>query len=273
MNKSTLDVVILQMTSIDDMEANLRFIEQTIQTIDPQQNIDLICLPENCLFMRLKEGEKIGSLHLDNPALSRLAAIAKARQCFFHLGSIPLELNGKLYNSSVLISSVGEVISSYQKIHLFDIQLEGRPPNRESDVFTHGTTPHSFNLKGWIVGESICYDIRFSELYSHYAKLGVDLILIPAAFLGETGKAHWEVLLRARAIESQAYVVAAAQAGVHKNSTGSSRETFGHSTIVGPWGDIKASLSNSSGILMFQLKKDEITKVRTQIPMQAHRRL
>jgi len=273
MKQSTLDVALVQMTSIDDLETNLQYIEKAVQKIDPKQNIDLICLPENCLFLRLKEGEKILGLTLQNFALKRLAEISKVRNCHVHLGSIPLDLNGKLYNSSILILPNGEIISSYQKIHLFDIQLDGQSPHRESDVFAHGTDTHHFIIHGWKIGESICYDIRFSELYQRYAKQEVDVILIPAAFLVETGKAHWEVLLRARAIESQAFVVAAAQGGLHKNASGYSRETFGHSMIIGPWGDIKEQLGTKSGILIFQLTKEEIQKVRAQIPMLAHRRL
>ena len=121
---------------------------------------------------------------------------------------------------------------------------------------------------------SICYDIRFAELYSVYAKAEVDIILVPAAFLVKTGQAHWEVLLRARAIESQCYVIASAQAGTHHSQAGIlSRETFGHSMIVDPWGDVKAFKTTEVGVVFAELSQDLIRNVRKQIPMKNHRRI
>ena len=127
---------------------------------------------------------------------------------------------------------------SYEKIHLFDIELDGLSPVRETDLFKHGKFPSVFKVRGWEIGQAICYDLRFAELFLEYAKQGVDLVLVPAAFLVETGRAHWEVLLRARAIESQCYIVAAAQAGKHLGCQGGHRMTYGHSLAIDPWGTV-----------------------------------
>jgi len=163
----------------------------------------------------------------------------------------------------------------YRKIHLFDVDVVGQKPVRESDVFARGTETSVFEIKGWKFGSSICYDVRFPELYLRYAREEVDAILVPAAFLTTTGRAHWEILLRARAIESQAYVLAAAQGGTHQGIKGGTRETHGHSMIVDPWGLIVEEIQDSSEVRVARatLKVDRIEAVRRQIPMKNHRTL
>ncbi len=174
----------------------------------------------------------------------------------------------------MLISPFAEPRIVYKKIHLFDITLEGQKPIRESDVFTNGEMSTVFEIDGIKFGSSICYDIRFAELYNLYAKQEVDVILIPAAFLVKTGKAHWDVLLRARAIENQSYVLAPAQTGKHQStSSEQSRETYGHTTAVGPWGDVIECLSDGMDILFVNIDPENCRAVRRQIPMNSHRRL
>ncbi|MES2855153.1 MAG: nitrilase-related carbon-nitrogen hydrolase, partial [Bdellovibrionota bacterium] len=238
--------------------------------------IDLVCFPENSLYLRLVEGEKIPPLAIDNEAITRLSRRARELKCFIHIGSVPLKSEGGLYNASLLIDRSGGVHDVYRKIHLFDVDVAGHKPVRESDAFKHGSKPSVFEVNGWKIGSSICYDLRFAELYSGYAKQGVDAIVIPSAFLVPTGKAHWDVLTRARAIESQAYVLAAAQGGRHVGKTGKTRDTFGHSVIVDPWGVVVESLSDDFGqrrVLRARLEKARIREVRGQIPMSGHRRL
>ncbi len=269
-----LVVAVVQMTSVDDIEANLQQMNQLIQDIFRKANPRLLSFPENCLYLRVVEGEKVEGLSLDHPAFQFLSQLAKQYDAYFHLGSVPLIHEGALYNSSVLITPEGQVLPTYQKIHLFDIQLEGQKPIRESDVFRHGKKPNVVQVDGWRVGETICYDVRFSELFSRYAQQEVDLILVPAAFLVKTGEAHWEILLRARAIESQAFVIASAQAGTHVGKNGKSRETYGHSLVVDPWGGILGDVQeNSPGFCIVTLSQERIEKVRRQIPMKSHRRL
>jgi predicted amidohydrolase len=269
--KSALNIAICQMTSVDDVSANLNQIEMLLESISGP--VDLACFPENCLYMRLKEGSSIPGLDLEDLAFEKLKELAKQKSCFLHLGSIPLREGSKLTNASVLVSPDGKVECTYRKMHLFDITLEGQKPVRESDVFLHGPAPSLLDVHSWKIGQTICYDVRFSELFSVYAKQGADVILVPSAFLVATGHAHWEVLLRARAIESQCYIVAAAQAGTHVNSAGDQRKTFGHSLVVNPWGEIVYQApADTPQAHVLQLDQSLIEKVRRQIPMRSHRR-
>lgn len=272
---SELVVAVAQMTSIDDTDANLMQMEALLEDIFVSHSPRLVGFPENCLYMRVKEGEKIQGFSLEDGVFSRLSDLAKKYDTHLHLGSVPLHIEGHLYNSSVLVTPRGEVRPTYQKLHLFDIQLEGQKPIRESDVFRHGQRPSVIDVDGWKIGETICYDVRFAELYSQYARKEVDLILVPAAFLVKTGEAHWEILLRARAIESQAYLMASAQGGTHVSASGGGmRETYGHSLVVDPWGSVLGQVEKRSvGYAVVSLTKERIEGVRRQIPMKFHRRL
>ena len=268
-----LTVAICQMTSTDDVDANLMQIESLIEQIDPAQGVRIAFFPENALYLRLKEGESIRGVLLEDDVVAKLQEHARSRRMHLHLVS-PFRLDGHLYNSSLWITDFGELRPSYQKMHLFDIALINGPTVRESDVFRHGSAPSIIEVDGWRFGESICYDLRFSELYSLYARNGVDGILVPAAFLSKTGEAHWDILLRARAIESQCYVLAAAQAGVHRGTDGGVRETYGHSLVVAPWGSVSQQLKEKGpGVLIQTLQRAELERVRSQIPMSDHRRL
>ena len=272
-NSEILRVVVCQMTSVDDVQTNLDYILKLLSSPECAQS-DLVCFPENSLFLRVKEGTQIRGLELDHPAFRQLAEWAKLNDCVVHLGSVPLLRGSELFNSSVLIRPDGSVQDSYQKIHLFDVDVQGHKPVRESDVFSPGREVQVFDVRGWKIGSSICYDLRFAELYSKYAASEVDVILIPSAFLVPTGAAHWEILIRARAIESQAYVLAAAQGGRHHGVSGGERATYGHSLIVDPWGVIlEECRENGPQTVRAELSRGRITQVRAQIPMKNHRRL
>lgn len=269
-----LTIAVCQMTSIDDVDSNLMQMEDLIDRIPESAGVRAAFFPENCLYLRLKEGDIIKGLYPEDEALLALSEIAQKRRMNLHLGALPLRIENHLYNSSVHITDQGEIRPTYQKMHLFDIQLENQAPVRESDVFRHGQGPKLLDIDGWKFGETICYDVRFAELYSMYARREVDAILVPSSFLVKTGEAHWDVLLRARAIESQCYVLAPAQAGTHRGVRGGLRETYGHSLIVHPWGRIEGDLgSQGPGVLIHTLKRDELEKVRRQIPMKDHRRI
>ncbi|MBO9666938.1 MAG: carbon-nitrogen hydrolase family protein [Bdellovibrio sp.] len=271
---SELVVAAAQMTSIDDTDANLMQMEALLEDIFKTHKPRLVGFPENCLYMRVKEGDKIHGFTLAHEAFARLAELAQKYDTYLHLGSVPLQIEGHLYNSSVLITPKGEVRSTYQKLHLFDIHLEGQKPIRESDVFRHGQRPSVIEVDGWKIGETICYDVRFAELFSQYARKEVDLILVPAAFLVKTGEAHWEILLRARAIESQSYLMASAQGGTHTGVSGGVRETYGHSLIIDPWGTVAGQVERRAvGFTVVTLSKERVEGVRRQIPMKFHRRL
>ena len=160
------------------------------------------------------------------------------------------------------------------KPYLFDVDVVGAPQARESAAFSYGAKAQVITLNGWKIGLSICYDLRFSELYSKYAQKNVDVILVPSAFLVPTGKAHWHSLLRARAIESQAFIVAAAQSGDHQNANAQHRYTYGHSLVVDPWGVVLKDLETpGADLAVVELDSAQLKKVREQIPMAKHRRL
>jgi predicted amidohydrolase len=269
-----MKVSVVQMQSVDSWEVNFERLRHFLS--DPEmKNRDLICFPENSLYLRVVEGEKIPFKTLDWEGFKELSKIARTLSSNLHLGSLPLEEGDLRYNASVFVSREGSVKVSYQKIHLFDIHLEGKKPIRESDVFQEGRSPQLLTHEDWKIGQSICYDLRFSELYSKYAAEEADVILIPAAFLVSTGKAHWDILVRARAIESQCYVLASCQWGEHRSvkSPGATRWTYGNTMIVDPWGEVVARAENGDQVLHADLRKSVIQKVREQIPMKNHRRL
>lgn len=261
-----LKVAVCEMTSSDSWQKNQVDILGKLESLP--EGTELVSFPENSLYMRLREGEKIPAVELDDPIFVPLSVAAKEKKLWIHLGSVPLLLGGKIQNATVMIDPDGRRTTPYQKLHLFDVEITGHKSYRESDQFLHGTNPAIIDVKGWRIGLTICYDLRFSELYNYYAQKEVDVIVVPSAFTVPTGQAHWEILLRARAIESQCYVLAAAQGGLH----GPKRETYGHSMIVDPWGKILKEATVDHDVIAATLFRTEIEKVRTQIPMRNHRK-
>lgn len=275
MSSDQLKIALVQMTSVDSVTLNVeQMLRLGAEVLKSDSSVRLICFPENCLYMRIKEGESIPGFSLEDSVFFELGQWAKKHRVALHLGSVPLHLGGELFNSSVRIDQNGSVQAGYQKMHLFDIQLEGQKPIRESDVFKHGSQTSIFEVDGWRIGETICYDLRFAELFLRYAHKEIDVILVPAAFLVKTGMAHWELLLRARAVESQTYVLASAQGGTHQGIQGGERQTFGHTMAVEPWGEVMQQMGQREiGYVICLLDKARLNQVRAQIPMKAHRRL
>ena len=234
----------------------------------------LFLFPENALYFRIDKNAKIPGLTLESECFNLLRDRAVQDSLTLIVGSAPMvEANGRISNAMVLVLPNGETQIVYRKIHLFDVEVAGHHPVRESDSFQHGSEPQILELNGWRFGLSICYDLRFAELYAKYAKRSVDAILVPSAFLVPTGEAHWHVLLRARAIESQSYVLAPAQAGEHKSAAGS-RWTYGHSLAVDPWGEVLMDLQEPGPKAQaVELSRDKLAWVRAQIPQSSHRRL
>jgi predicted amidohydrolase len=259
------------LTSINDVTENVSQILKILATL-PTTDLDLICLPENSLFFKLAKNESIPSLPLDHPQIERLQKFVDERDVGLMLGSIPNGPNDRPYNSTVFLRPKQKPEILYRKIHLFDVDVPGAPPVRESESFEHGPKPSVVEWRGWKIGLSICYDLRFPELYEQYAKIPVDLILIPSAFLVPTGQAHWDILVRARAIESQCYVVAAAQGGEHVSARGEKRHTYGHSMIVEPWGGKLVEIVDDKRWAVARLEKSVIERTRSRIPMREHRK-
>ncbi|OYZ23197.1 MAG: hypothetical protein B7Y39_06050 [Bdellovibrio sp. 28-41-41] len=268
---SKLKIGLAQLNSNDDLNRN---VEQVLGLLEQvSAGVDIVFFPENSLFFRIRENETINYLTSDSAEFKKVASVCAKKNLHVHLGSVPFMDNGVPSNASVLITPGQKIIPSYKKIHLFDIQLNQEKAMRESDCFRRGESPAIFSLKGWRFGQTICYDIRFSELYRYYNSMKVDVMLIPAAFLKKTGIAHWHTLNRARAIESQSYVISSAQMGPHYSKFGEHlvRETYGHALCVSPWGEVLADLEHVPTISVIELDKAQIGNVKMQIPMENHR--
>lgn len=203
-------------------------------------------------------------------ALQSLIAAAVRHRIWVHIGSMPILDEGaeKLANRSIIISPDGAIAARYDKMHLFDVDLASGETWRESSAYIGGEQPVVVQTPLGLMGLAICYDMRFPDLFSAYAKSGVDIMTLPSAFTVPTGAAHWHTLLRARAIESAAFVVAAAQCGVHEDG----RQTYGHSLVVDPWGTILLDMGSLPGLAYVDLDLDTIKQVRKQIPVHANRR-
>lgn len=205
-----------------------------------------------------------------NIALQSLIAAAARHRIWVHIGSMPILDEGaeKLANRSIIISPDGVIAARYNKMHLFDVDLASGETWRESSAYIGGEQPVVVQTPLGLMGLAICYDMRFPDLFSAYAQSGVDIITLPSAFTVPTGEAHWHVLLRARAIESAAFVIAAAQCGVHEDG----RQTYGHSLVVDPWGAILCDMGSAPGLAYVDLDLDALNRVRKQIPVHANRR-
>lgn len=267
-----MKIGIAQLSSNDDIQQNYEQIKKILLNAKSEKP-EVIFFPENSLFFRISPSAAIQPVSLNDKVIFDLKEICAEVKIAIHLTTAVTE-NDQVFNASIWIDTNLNAKIIYKKIHLFDIALDGQLPMRESDVFVHGNDPVIFNINDFKVGSSICYDVRFAELYSVYAKAEVDVILVPAAFLVKTGLAHWEVILRARAIESQCYVIAPAQSGGHRSALGEfKRETFGHSLLIDPWGQIIQTKTEGIGCFFAELDRNHIQNVRKQIPMKTHRRI
>jgi predicted amidohydrolase len=198
-----------------------------------------------------------------DPSLPRFRALAVSLGIHLHIGSMAIRLpDGGVANRSFLIGPDGSVLARYDKIHMFDVDLPGGETYRESALYRPGSAAVVADLPWTRVGLSVCYDVRFPQLYRELAQAGASLLAIPAAFTKTTGEAHWHVLVRARAIETGAYVVAAAQGGHHQDG----RDTYGHSLIVDPWGKILAEAGTDAGVIVAEIDPEASAAARRRIP-------
>ncbi|MCE7506665.1 carbon-nitrogen hydrolase family protein [Polynucleobacter sp. IMCC30063] len=263
----------VQMVSTPDVKENLQTASRLIQQA-AQAGAQLVLLPEYFCLMGLKDidkirvREKLGVGFMQD----QLAQLAKEQQIYLVAGTIPLETNqaAKVNNTTLVFDPAGKMIARYDKIHLFSFQTADEHYD-EANTLVAGVSPAllQINLDGvlWKMGLSICYDLRFPELYRALGE--VDCHLVPAAFTYTTGKDHWEILLRARAIENQCYVLASAQGGTHLNR----RRTWGNSMLVDPWGEIEQCLVAGEGFILGTLSKDKLNAVRSKLPALLHRKL
>jgi predicted amidohydrolase len=265
-------VAICQMRSGDDVEANVVEAERLLHEA-ADGGADLAVLPEVFAFLgpASQRGEIAESV--PGPITDRLAAVASTRRMWVLGGSVIERDGDRIYNTSPLVDRSGELVARYRKIHLFDVELPGQPPFRESATFTAGDQLITYETDQARVGLSICYDVRFPELYRGLMALGAEVLLVPAQFQHETGRDHWHVLLRARAIEDQCFVVAAGQWGPFGDPEHGGR-SYGHSLVADPWGRILVEApEEGSGVWFADLDLGELRRIRQRLPALQHRRL
>lgn len=267
MPRPTLNVAMLQFCAGPRSRNNLARLEDWL-TRAPAA--DVLALPEVVTVRGSDDDLRAAAEPLTGPVLSFFSDWARRRAVWILVGSI-LERDGAdVYNTSVLLDRRGLIAATYRKIHLFEARLPDQRVIRESDVYRAGNTPVMADIEGWPTGLSICYDVRFPELYRDYAAQGACCLMIPANFTQRTGRDHWEILVRARAIENQCFVVAPNQCGVNP-ATGV--VSYGHSMVVGPWGDVVARAGDYEQWLTAALSYNEITATRSRIPALDHRRI
>ena len=236
------------------------------------EGVDLVALPEVWPLQGSATLIREAAEPVPGPRIDRLADFARTHHVWLHGGSV-LERDGEhVFNTSVLFDREGAPVATYRKIHLFDADPPGAVPSRESSVFAAGDQVVTAETEFGRVGLSICYDVRFPELYRALAVQGATILFVPAAFRYETGVDHWSSLLRARAIEDQAFVVAAGQWGTW-GPPGRKRRNFGHSLVADPWGRVIAEAPDGVGVTVADLDLAEVGRVREMLPALRHRRL
>lgn len=232
---------------------------------------DLICMPENVAMMEWGRSNIVLKAMPEDEhlALKAFQELARELGCWLHIGSLACLLEGGMVaNRSFVLKPDGSVAARYDKIHMFDVDLGLGEVYRESQTFQPGASAVTVDLPWGRMGLSICYDLRFPHLYRALAKSDCDFLAVPAAFTQTTGKAHWHVLLRSRAIETGCFVFAPAQVGTHVNN----RQTYGHSLIVGPWGEILADALEQPGWVMAEIDPRKVAEARKKVPCLDHDR-
>ncbi|KAL1194840.1 Deaminated glutathione amidase, chloroplastic/cytosolic [Cardamine amara subsp. amara] len=269
--KKTVRVAAAQMTSVNDLITNFATCSRLVQEA-ALAGAKLICFPENFSFVGDKEGESVKIAEaLDGPVMQRYCSLARDSNIWLSLGGFQERFDDThLCNTHVVIDDAGTIRETYQKMHLFDVDVPGGSSYKESSFTVPGTKIVSVDSPVGRLGLTVCYDLRFPKIYQqlrfdHKAQV----LLVPSAFTKVTGEAHWEILLRARAIETQCYVIAAAQAGKHNEK----RESYGDTLIIDPWGTVVGRLNDrvSTGIVVADIDFSLIESVRTKMPIDKQR--
>ena len=272
-----MKIAAVQMVSTPSVETNLAAARRLVGSA-AASGAALVVLPEYFCFMGKSDRDKLQVAEPagEGPIQRMLADTAREHGVWLIGGTLPIAIDAtatsaaapdRVMNANLVFSPRGELAARYDKMHLFAYD-NGRERYDEARTLQAGRTPVAFDAGGWRVGLSVCYDLRFPELYRKLARPPCDLLSVPSAFTYPTGSAHWEVLLRARAIENQCYVVAAAQGGTHENG----RRTFGHSLVVDPWGEVLACRrDDGEGVVVAELHRKRIADVRRQLPALEHR--
>ena len=271
MTKGTLTTACVQMRSSDSVAQNIADASDLIRQAH-DQGAQFITTPEMTSLMEMRSKplfEKAVS-EADDKALAAFQKLAADLSCWLLIGSLAVRLSDqKCANRAYMFTPDGDIQCRYDKIHMFDVEVGDGQTYRESKNYEAGTKAVLATVGGATVGLTICYDLRFPHLYRDLAKAGADILTVPAAFTDVTGRAHWHTLLRARAIETGCFVVAPAQGGHHENG----RDTFGHSLIINPWGEVIGELNHQEpGVLVTELNLAEVAEARARIPALQHDR-
>lgn len=273
--KNELKVSAIQMNSGANREHNLEQAARLMKAAIASDAPELLLLPEYFDFYGgEKEGKQSGAGAVPGGrAYNFLRDFAREHGVWVHAGSLVerIENDTRVFNTTVVFDRAGNEVATYRKIHLFDITTPDGTKYHESATVKAGDDVVTYDIEGFKVGCAICFDMRFSDLFSAFSRLGVDIVTLPSAFAMQTGKDHWDVLCRARAIETQAYVVAPAQIGSYV-SNGQSRLTYGNSLVCDPWGHVVARASDSVGFVSTRIQRSEIDRARALIPMNARRK-
>ncbi|HEY1838537.1 MAG: carbon-nitrogen hydrolase family protein [Rhizomicrobium sp.] len=260
----------VQLRSSDDVQENVRDASALIRDA-ARQGAKFIATPENTTLMAADGGAKLDKCFVENedPALPAFRALAQELGVWLLIGSLAIKIGAdKTANRSFMIDPRGRITARYDKIHLFDVDLPSGEKYRESNTVAGGNQAMIAELPWCKAGLTICYDLRFPGLYRALAQHGAALLTVPSAFTETTGKAHWHVLLRARAIENGAFVIAPAQGGRHANG----RQTYGHSLIVGPWGEILVEGGTEPGVFLAEIDPASVASARQRVPSLQHDR-
>jgi predicted amidohydrolase len=267
-------IACIQITSNAEMLENIAKIE-AMASQAVAQGAEIIFTPENVFFMEKEKNSQKIYRQSEHPAIFAAAEMARKNKVWLLVGSVAVADEGaqgadaqKAYNRSLLFNPSGEITAYYDKIHLFDVDVGDGQIYRESAKIKAGKKTVMAKTAICNLGLTICYDLRFPQLFRKIAKLGANIISVPAAFTQKTGEAHWHVLLRARAIETGCFIVAPAQTGTHA----SGRQTYGHSLIIDPWGRILADGGASEGIIYAEIDLAEVDKIHKQMPSLQHDR-
>jgi nitrilase len=270
-----MKVSLVQMNSIADKAANIAQAKGLIERAVAEEAPDWILLPEQFDWAGGVKGDKARNAETlpGGPAYAMAQEMARRNGVFIHAGSIMEKIDGddRIHNTTVVFNRQGEEIARYRKIHLFDVTTQDGASYRESATVKAGDLVVTYDCEGVKVGCTICYDLRFPGLFQALAEQGAQVIALPAAFTQQTGKDHWEVLLRARAIETESYVCASAQTGTF-TANNETRATYGHSLVADPWGLVVARASDGVGLVSTRLDMARVERTRAMIPVAAHKR-
>lgn len=261
-------VGLCQLTSSDDPAENLATVTALLDRAD---GVDMVLTPEvtNCLSTSRTHQNAVLHPETTDPTLRSLRAAAKRHGLWLLIGSLALRTDdpdGRFANRSLMIDPAGDIRARYDKIHMFDVAVSETETYRESAGYRPGAQAVIAQTPWAKVGLTICYDVRFPHLFRQLSQAGAGIITVPSAFSPTTGAAHWEVLLRARAIETGAFVIAPAQVGIHAAQRGKSRRTYGHSMVVAPWGEVLLDAQLEPGLHVCDLDLTEVAQARARVP-------